>query len=60
MIHTFFVPENLVRVLDKYDHNQFYYIGSSSESHTPNIHLSYNMAYGVVDLPLVIHWLKLF
>ncbi|KAL7223246.1 hypothetical protein ACSBR1_024829 [Camellia fascicularis] len=43
---TVFVPDNLVRVLKKYDHNQFYYIGSSSESHLQNINFSYNMAYG--------------
>lgn len=43
---TFFVTENLVRVLGKYDHNQFYYIGSNSESHTQNIYFSYGMAYG--------------
>ncbi|XVE77180.1 hypothetical protein DITRI_Ditri13aG0041100 [Diplodiscus trichospermus] len=43
---TFFVPENLLRVLSKYDHNQFYYIGSSSESHLQNIKFSYEMAYG--------------
>ncbi|KAK8474236.1 hypothetical protein V6N12_001323 [Hibiscus sabdariffa] len=43
---TFFVPDNLVRVLSKYDHNQFYYIGSSSESHLQNINFSYGMAYG--------------
>ncbi|KAL3517207.1 hypothetical protein ACH5RR_024109 [Cinchona calisaya] len=43
---TFFVADNLVRVLSKYDHNQFYYIGSNSESHFQNIRFSYNMAYG--------------
>lgn len=43
---TIFVADNLVRVLQKYDHNQYYYIGSSSESHLQNIHFSYNMAYG--------------
>lgn len=43
---TFFVPENLVSVLGKYDHTQYYYIGSSSESHTQNIRFSYRMAYG--------------
>ena len=43
---TFFVTENLVKVLQKYDHNQFYYIGTNSESHLQNIHFSYNMAYG--------------
>ncbi|XP_050387635.1 uncharacterized protein LOC126803941 [Argentina anserina] len=43
---TVFVAENLVRVLQKYDHNQFYYIGGSSESHLQNLKFSYNMAYG--------------
>ncbi|KAL6126209.1 hypothetical protein ACLB2K_074260 [Fragaria x ananassa] len=43
---TVFVAENLVRVLQKYDHNQFYYIGGTSESHLQNIKFSYNMAYG--------------
>ncbi|PIA34263.1 hypothetical protein AQUCO_03800092v1 [Aquilegia coerulea] len=43
---TVFVADNLVRVLEKYDHNQFYYIGSVSESHTQNIGFSYGMAYG--------------
>lgn len=43
---TFFVADNLVRVLSKYDHNQFYYIGSNSESHLQNIRFSYNMAFG--------------
>ncbi|XP_020977516.1 uncharacterized protein LOC107635055 isoform X2 [Arachis ipaensis] len=43
---TVFVTENLVKVLQKYDHNEFYYIGSSSESHMQNIYFSYNMAFG--------------
>lgn len=43
---TFFVVENLVRVLEKYDHNQFYYIGATSESHIQNIFFSYNMGFG--------------
>lgn len=43
---TVFFPENLVRVLQKYDHKHFYYIGSSSESHLQNIFFSYNMAFG--------------
>lgn len=43
---TVFVAENLVRVLSKYEHEQFYYIGSTSESHLQNIILSYGMAYG--------------
>ncbi|GKU95221.1 hypothetical protein SLEP1_g8608 [Rubroshorea leprosula] len=43
---TVFITENLVRILNKYDHNQFYYIGSLSESHLQNIFFSYGMAYG--------------
>ncbi|XP_050228236.1 uncharacterized protein LOC126677590 [Mercurialis annua] len=43
---TVFITENLVRVLRKYDHTQYYYIGSSSESHLQNIYFSYGMAYG--------------
>ncbi|KAJ7561908.1 hypothetical protein O6H91_03G047100 [Diphasiastrum complanatum] len=43
---TVFIPENLVKVLSKYNHSRYYYIGSNSESHTQNIHFSYNMAYG--------------
>ncbi|KAJ4828060.1 hypothetical protein Tsubulata_046842 [Turnera subulata] len=43
---TVFVTDNLVRVLNKYDHNQYYYIGSLSESHLQNIYFSYGMAYG--------------
>ncbi|KAL3653100.1 hypothetical protein CASFOL_002781 [Castilleja foliolosa] len=43
---TVFVVENLLRVLSKYDHEQYYYIGSSSESHIQNILFSYTMAYG--------------
>lgn len=43
---TVFITENLIRVLNKYDHNQFYYIGSLSESHLQNIFFSYGMAYG--------------
>ncbi|GFP88918.1 hypothetical protein PHJA_001035500 [Phtheirospermum japonicum] len=43
---TVFVTDNLIRVLNKYDHNQYYYIGSLSESHLQNIFFSYGMAYG--------------
>ncbi|KAA8520859.1 hypothetical protein F0562_011532 [Nyssa sinensis] len=43
---TVFITDNLVRILSKYDHNQFYYIGSLSESHLQNIYFSYGMAYG--------------
>ncbi|KAK9103704.1 hypothetical protein Sjap_020958 [Stephania japonica] len=43
---TVFVAENLVRVLNKYDHREMWYIGSLSESHLQNIYFSYGMAYG--------------
>ncbi|KAI3871385.1 hypothetical protein MKW98_024554 [Papaver atlanticum] len=55
---TFFVAENLVKVLSKYDHNQYYYIGSLSESHLQNIYFSYGMAYGgggfAISYPLAV------
>lgn len=43
---TLFFPENLVKVLSKYDHKKMYYIGSNSETHMQNILFSYNMAFG--------------
>ncbi|CAN4100915.1 unnamed protein product [Withania somnifera] len=43
---TVFNVDNVVRVLSKYDHNQYFYIGSNSESHIQNIFFSYEMAYG--------------
>ncbi|CAH9141423.1 unnamed protein product [Cuscuta epithymum] len=43
---TVFITDNLLRVLNKYDHNHFYYIGSLSESHLQNIYFSYSMAFG--------------
>lgn len=43
---TVFVPQNLVTVLSKYDHNRMYYIGGNSESHIQNQFLSFNMAFG--------------
>ncbi|KAI4322198.1 hypothetical protein L6164_021915 [Bauhinia variegata] len=43
---TVFIVDNVVRILSKYDHRHFYYVGSSSESHVQNIHFSYAMAYG--------------
>jgi hypothetical protein len=41
-----FFPDNLLTVLNKFDHRQPYYIGSLSESHLQNIYFSYGMAYG--------------
>ncbi|KAG2568226.1 uncharacterized protein LOC120683362 [Panicum virgatum] len=43
---TIFFPDNLLTVLNKFDHSQPYYIGSLSESHLQNIYFSYGMAYG--------------
>jgi hypothetical protein len=43
---TIFLPDNLLAVLNKFDHRQPYYIGSLSESHLQNIYFSYGMAYG--------------
>ncbi|KAK1389007.1 DUF604 domain-containing protein [Heracleum sosnowskyi] len=43
---TVFFPENLIKVLSKYDHNLWYYIGSNSESYTQNKFFSFEMAYG--------------
>lgn len=43
---TIFSPDNLVKVLSKYDHTKMVYIGSSSESHRQNVDFSYQMAFG--------------
>uniref|UniRef100_A0A0D9Z576 Uncharacterized protein n=1 Tax=Oryza glumipatula TaxID=40148 RepID=A0A0D9Z576_9ORYZ len=43
---TVFFPENLVAVLDKYDHREMYYVGSTSESVGQNVVHSYSMAFG--------------
>lgn len=55
---TIFVVDNLLRILSKYDHRNFYYVGSSSESHIQNIFFSYSMAFGgggfAISYPLAI------
>ncbi|XP_076928158.1 uncharacterized protein LOC143592024 [Bidens hawaiensis] len=60
---TVFIVENLVRMLSKYDHNQFYYIGTSSESHVQNMLFSYGMAFGgggfAVSYPLAVELEKM-
>ncbi|KAH7514470.1 hypothetical protein FEM48_Zijuj11G0093000 [Ziziphus jujuba var. spinosa] len=43
---TLFFTENLVTVLEKYDHNQMYYIGDNSESVEQDLIHSYAVAYG--------------
>ncbi|KAL1817535.1 hypothetical protein ACET3Z_020109 [Daucus carota] len=42
---TMFFADNLVKVLSKYDHDLWYYIGSNSESYTQNTVFSYDMAF---------------
>lgn len=60
---TVFVVDNVVRILSKYDYRHFYYIGSSSESHTQNIFFSYAMAYGgggfAISYPLAVELAKM-
>lgn len=43
---TLFFTENLVTVLNKYDHSQMYYIGANSESVEQDLIHSYGVAYG--------------
>lgn len=43
---TVFFTKNLVTVLEKYDHNQMYYIGGNSESVEQDVMHSYEMAFG--------------
>ncbi|XP_010521803.1 PREDICTED: uncharacterized protein LOC104800631 isoform X2 [Tarenaya hassleriana] len=60
---TVFVVDNVVNVLSKYDHTQFYYVGSSSEAHVQNIFFSYSMAFGgggfAISYPLAVELSKL-
>lgn len=60
---TVFIVENLVRILSKYDHNQFYYIGTTSESHFQNMLFSYGMAFGgggfAISYPLAVELEKM-
>ncbi|KAK6134797.1 hypothetical protein DH2020_031467 [Rehmannia glutinosa] len=43
---TLFFTENVVRILSKYDHNNWYYVGSSSESYEQNEKFYFDMAFG--------------
>ncbi|XP_068669025.1 uncharacterized protein [Aristolochia californica] len=43
---TVFVPYNLAKVLSKYDHNGWFYIGANSESVEQNLKYSFDMAFG--------------
>lgn len=59
---TVFFLENLVTVLNKYDHNQMYYIGGNSESVEQDVIHSYTMAYGgggfAISYPLAAELVK--
>ncbi|CAJ1956042.1 unnamed protein product [Sphenostylis stenocarpa] len=60
---TVFMVDNVVRILSKYNHRHFFYIGSSSESHVQNMHFSYAMAYGgggfAISYPLALELAKM-
>ncbi|KAL1345387.1 hypothetical protein HN51_019133 [Arachis hypogaea] len=60
---TVFIVDNVVRMLQKYDHRHFYYVGSTSESHIQNMHFSYAMAYGgggfAISYPLAVELAKI-
>lgn len=43
---TVFITENLVSVLGRYDHEEFYYVGGVSESVEQDVLHSYGMAFG--------------
>ncbi|KAL3821004.1 hypothetical protein ACJIZ3_006909 [Penstemon smallii] len=54
---TVFFTENLVRILSKYDHRKWHYIGSGSESYEQNEKFYFDMAFGgggyAISAPLV-------
>ena len=60
---TFFLPENLAKVLSKYDHRKMYYIGGNSETHMQNILFNFNMAFGgggfAISYPLAKEFAKM-
>ncbi|KAL0426304.1 UNVERIFIED_CONTAM: hypothetical protein Slati_2805200 [Sesamum latifolium] len=60
---TVFFTENLVNVLNKYDHNQMYYIGGNSESVEQDLEHSYTMGYGgggfAISYPLAAELVKI-
>ncbi|KAL5700246.1 hypothetical protein ACHQM5_025718 [Ranunculus cassubicifolius] len=43
---TVFFTHNLLKVLSKYDHNLWYYVGTNSESFAQNRNYSFDMAFG--------------
>lgn len=49
---TVFFLENLVEVLNKYDHNGYYYVGMNSESIISNSQFSFGMGFGGAGVAL--------
>ncbi|XP_027347608.1 uncharacterized protein LOC113858990 isoform X2 [Abrus precatorius] len=43
---TVFFVDNVVRMLAKYDHERWFYVGSNSESYDQNVKYSFEMAFG--------------
>jgi len=43
---TVFFVDNVVRALARYDHRQWFYVGSNSESYDQNVKYSFQMAFG--------------
>lgn len=56
---TVFFPENLVAVLEKYDHRRMVYVGEHSESVEQDVMHAYDMAFGgggfAISYPLAAH-----
>lgn len=54
---TIFFTDNIVKILSKYDHSRWYYIGCSSEIYEQNEKFSFDMAFGgggyAISAPLV-------
>lgn len=61
---TIFFPDNLVAVLDRYDHRQMWYIGSNSESVEQDTTHGYEMAFGgggfAISYPLAVEVANIF
>ncbi|GMY08457.1 hypothetical protein FCV25MIE_03696 [Fagus crenata] len=60
---TVYFADNVVSVLARYDHNEMYYIGGSSESVEQNVMHSYDMGFGgggfAISYPLAAQLVKL-
>lgn len=60
---TVYFADNVVSVLARYDHNEMYYIGGSSESVEQDVMHSYDMGFGgggfAISYPLAAQLVKL-